>query len=106
MPDFLIPRKHYVAEVIEAQLDSTSDDCPADDSTIQRWFQRFKIMAVQVEGMLRKIWSVVHKMQYPIGCSNTLLESIRRKGAGWLTTVTRIVVTAGLWQPTQFACSP
>jgi hypothetical protein len=102
----LAPRKHYVSEVIEAQLDGTSDDCPADDSTIQRWFQRFKVMAVQVEGMLRKLWSDDHKKQYPLSSSNSLLESIRRKGAGWLTTVTQMVVAAGLWQPTQFACSP
>jgi len=96
----LAPRKHYVSEVIEAQLDGTSDDCPADDSTIRRWFQRFKVMAVQAEGMLRKLWSDDHKKQYPLASSNSLLESIRRKGAGWLTAVTQMVVVAGLWQPT------
>jgi len=106
LPDFLVPRKHYVAEVIESQIDGASDDCPADNSTIQRWLNRFKVIAIQIEGMLRQLWMVEHKMLYPLSSSNSLLESIRKNGANWLTTVAQMIVNTGLWQPTQFACSP
>ena len=34
LPDFMLPHKHYNAEVVE-QADS--ELCPADDSTIRRW---------------------------------------------------------------------
>ena len=37
LPDFMIPKKHYDARVIEDVLSGQSDSCPADDSTIRRW---------------------------------------------------------------------
>ena len=37
LPDFMVPKKHYDARVIEDVLSGQSDSCPADDSTIRRW---------------------------------------------------------------------
>ncbi|WP_442957197.1 DUF6431 domain-containing protein [Petrocella sp. FN5] len=106
LPDFLVPRKHYEVAVIEARLDKTSNDCPADDSTIRRWLVHFCQIKEQLEGMLRKLWSDKHSRHYPFLTSSSLLKTIRRQGCGWLTGVSQMIVNAGLWQPTQFAFSP
>ncbi|MFZ3130164.1 MAG: DUF6431 domain-containing protein [Desulfosporosinus sp.] len=37
LPDFMQPKKHYDARLIEDVLSGHSDSCPADDSTIRRW---------------------------------------------------------------------
>jgi hypothetical protein len=37
LPDFMVPKKHYDARVIEDVLSGQSHSCPADDSTIRRW---------------------------------------------------------------------
>jgi hypothetical protein len=37
LPDFMRPRKHYDGDVIAAAMESSTGDCPADDSTIRRW---------------------------------------------------------------------
>lgn len=37
LPDFMTPKKHYEAKVIQDVVSGQSDSCPADDSTIRRW---------------------------------------------------------------------
>ncbi len=37
LPDFMQPKKHYEAQLINDVLAGRSDFCPADDSTIRRW---------------------------------------------------------------------
>lgn len=37
LPDNLLPYKHYEAAVINAVKRGDSSQCPADDSTINRW---------------------------------------------------------------------
>lgn len=38
LPDFMTPRRHYEADVIEeARAGDPARICPADDSTIRRW---------------------------------------------------------------------
>lgn len=37
LPDFMAPKKHYEARLIEDVMAGRSDSCPADDSTIRRW---------------------------------------------------------------------
>jgi hypothetical protein len=37
LPDFMEPKKHYEAQLIEEVRAGRSDSCPADDSTIRRW---------------------------------------------------------------------
>jgi hypothetical protein len=106
LPDILLPCKHYIAEVIESQIDGTRDDCPADNSTLHRWLKQFRESKCQIEAMLRSMWSRKHKQHFPITASSSLLENHRRRGTGWLTLVSQILVNAGLWQPTRFACCP
>lgn len=37
LPDFMAPKKHYEARLIEDVIAGRLDSCPADDSTIRRW---------------------------------------------------------------------
>lgn len=37
LPDFMQPKKHYEAKLINDTLAKRSNYCPADDSTIRRW---------------------------------------------------------------------
>lgn len=106
LPSFLTPLKHYVTDVIESTLDATRDDCPADNSTMSRWRKSFKWMVPQLEAMLQKLWSDAKGKHYPLITSNSLLETLRRHGTGWLTNVTQSIVNANLWQPTRFAFCP
>jgi len=106
LPDFIQPFKHHSAAVVEAELDITGNDCPADDSTIRLWRKQFTSNLHQIEGSLRSLWSNEHRRYYPLLCADSLLESIKNKGSGWLTSVTQLLVLAGFGVPTQFAFSP
>ena len=37
LPDFMAPKKHYEARVIQDVLSGKTDSCPADNSKIRRW---------------------------------------------------------------------
>ena len=37
LPDFMRPRKHYAAAVIDDVLNGGGEDCPAENVTIWRW---------------------------------------------------------------------
>jgi hypothetical protein len=37
LPDFMRPRKHYAAAIIEAVQEGRGENCPAESSTIWRW---------------------------------------------------------------------
>lgn len=55
IPDFLMPYKHYIAEVIEATLSEDAGNlsvCPADDSTIRRWSKQFQERGARAIGWL------------------------------------------------------
>ena len=61
--DFIMPHKHYNAEVIEKVLATYENgdnvekisDCAADASTMRRWINQFKARAVQAIGQLLSI---------------------------------------------------
>ena len=53
IPSFLMPYKHYKAEVIEkvifeAEEKEVLSDCPADDATMRRWVNQFKERGAQI----------------------------------------------------------
>ncbi len=41
MPGFILPRKHYAAQLIADTVRGDADYCPADDSTIRRWRKNY-----------------------------------------------------------------
>jgi len=106
LPSIIQPFKHYLSEVVEACLDGTRDDCPADDSTIRCWRKQWRNNLVQLEGALKSLWSHKYQRNYPLLAADSLLSIIQKHGSGWLTTVTQMVVAAGYGVPTQFAFCP
>ena len=59
IPSFLMPHKHFSAEVIESALKRSeggpglgSGDCPANDSTIYRWISQFRERGTRAVGWL------------------------------------------------------
>ena len=106
LPAFMQPYKHYGASVVETEIDAIGIHCPADESTIRIWRKQFQVNYHPIEGALRSIWIEIHKKQYGLLQAHSLLANIRNKGSGWLTTVTQILLAAGLGVPTQFAFCP
>jgi len=57
IPSFLMPYKHYKAEVIEkvifeAEEKEVLSDCPADDATMRRWVNQFQERGARAVGWL------------------------------------------------------
>jgi len=88
LPDFLMPHKHYKAEVIEAVIaDSEAGvnlesigDCAADISTMRRWIRQFKVRGEQAVGWLISVLLTVYELH--IGLvklrGRTLLKQLAR----------------------------
>jgi len=106
LPDIIQPFKHYLVAVIEKCLDGADADCPADDSTIRLWHSQWSQNLIQLNGALKALWGTKYKKLYPLMAKDSLLDTIRNKGPGWLTSVTQMTVIAGFGVPTQFAFSP
>jgi len=60
LPDFIMPHKHYMTEVIEAVISESEsgriierfDGCAADVSTMRRWIRQFKTRGAAAVGWL------------------------------------------------------
>ena len=57
IPSFLMPYKHYKADVIEkvifeAEEKEVLSDCPADDATMRRWVNQFQERGARAVGWL------------------------------------------------------
>ena len=106
LPDFMQPKKHYAAAVIEAVIDGARGDCPADNSTISRWKTEFCRLRQYLEGALLSLVTRQDRSNQTLLRKNSLLDELREDGPGWLTCVTRMLVNTGLGLHTQFACCP
>ncbi len=98
IPDFILPYKQYKAEVIESEIDETRQDCPAEDSTRQRWKKWFIQKRNVLESMLRMIYVRTNNKALKLGVS--LLDKIRTKKTGWLTALNQILLEHNLSLPT------
>ena len=102
LPDFLVPRKHYVTEVIENVIDGVSDseDESTDDfpceQTMQRWINWIRFNIPQMDGWLRSVGNRI------LGFGDALLSSteslvgvLRKSGTRWLPVCTRAIYNTG-----------
>ena len=105
IPDFTQPYKHHAASVIQAELDETSDSCPAETSTIKLWKKQLNNNLNRLENILKAEWYKVLKIHYPL-TADSLLTKIRTSEFNWLTSVTQICIKGLHGIPTQFAFSP
>ena len=102
LPDFLVPHKHYAAEIIENVVDdvSTPDDLSTEnypcERTMQRWKDWIRTNKHQIDGYLKSIGSRVSVSGYELLKSgDSLLQKLRDNGAGWLAIVNRAIYNTG-----------
>ena len=93
LPDFLVPHKHYAAEVIEAVIDEEPMACNgADESTVRRWIAWFKRIKAYLNAALAAIAAAFEKIRLS---ALEPLDTLREAGAGWLTGTIRRYVNSG-----------
>ena len=72
IPDFIMPYKHYKTAVIEAAIRASEEgclglsSCPADESTVRRWANQFKVRGALAVGWLLSILFVVYERHISI----------------------------------------
>ncbi|SMC61134.1 DUF6431 domain-containing protein [Papillibacter cinnamivorans] len=107
LPDFIVPFKHYVCDVIEAAIEAIVSDISADDCTIQRWRHWFRRSQVHFWGVLCAAAATVGKPPpQPPDRSGSLLRSIQghlQVTRNWLHRLVRITVNSQNWVCTEFA---
>lgn len=106
LPDFMQPYKHYEADAIQAEIDGSQENPLADDNTLKRWRNEFRLLRDQVEGALRALWSIHYGVHYPLLKQDSLLESLRKNVPRWLRLVNKALINRELPIHTQFAFCP
>jgi len=102
LPNILVPRKHYKAEVIENIVDEavTTDDDIAEDfpceATICRWKDWVRRNHTFIDGMLNALGISINGEGLMQG---SLLEKLRGYGSGWLSFCLRPIYNSGGFVP-------
>lgn len=102
----MLPHKHYSVDAIQTVLDGAKPDCPAEESTMNRWKASFRKMKSRIEAMLIALWIWEHSKPYPLFSAGSLLDAIKSTDGCWLKSVTYRLVNSGYIQHTQFAFCP
>ena len=106
LPDFMQPNKHYEAAAIASVINERSDDCPAENSTLNRWRKWFRNIKDQMSSGLNSLLERFIQHKTSLLSSVSLLDKFIMGDFKWLTSATRLLINTGLWQHTQFACTP
>lgn len=107
LPDFVQPFKHYESKVIQKVIDGDTFDCPAEDSTMNRWLNEYKNASDQVNGALTSLWMKLRNMHRELLSGRSLLNQIRQIHTdNWYSFVSTLLVNAGYGTYTQFASGP
>ena len=93
LPDFLVPHKHYAAEVIETVIDEKPMACHgADETTVRRWIAWFKRVKGHLNSVLASIPAAFEKMRLS---ALEPLDALRETGTGWFPGAIRRYVNFG-----------
>ena len=102
LPDFLVPYKHYTAEIISGVLDNviSADDLDAEDypceQTMKRWQRWFNGNQNNIEGNMRSIgYRLLGLGEDLLSARISLLTHLRKSSEVWLETILRIIYNAG-----------
>ncbi|MBC3805692.1 hypothetical protein GH808_14890 [Acetobacterium fimetarium] len=102
LPDFLVPYKHYAAEIISGVLDNviSADDLDAEDypceQTMKRWQRWFNGNQNNIEGNMRSIgYRLLGLGEDLLSARISLLTHLRKSSEVWLETILRIIYNAG-----------
>jgi len=97
------PYKHYEGDAVQAEIDGSTENPIADESTLRRWRAEFQQQRAQMEGVLRALWSKRYGIHYPLLWQDSLLQSLRNHDPRWLRLVHKALINRELPAHTQFA---
>lgn len=108
LPDFIVPYKHYSAEVVENILqepEETADFCsPCENSTVRRTIRWFSLLLSYLEAAVRSLIELNRHNSTLINELSSLLPlQPKRLPAGWLKRLVRTLVNSGRWLQTRLA---
>jgi uncharacterized protein YbaR (Trm112 family) len=108
LPDFMLPYKHYDAEMVQDTIDEKEENyCAADDSTIRRWKTSFKFAKARISALLIAMWMKTSVNSAPLFKAEDALCDVKEmRPCDWLTFVIRMLVNGGYRICTQFAFCP
>ncbi|MBR3243846.1 MAG: hypothetical protein IKF90_14315 [Parasporobacterium sp.] len=102
IPAFMVPYKHYSAEVISGVIDGvvTADDEDSENHpsewTMRRWHHWFMANESAIDGTLRSVgFRTLGFSEKLLKSGDSLLVKIRASLADWLETVLQIVYNSG-----------
>jgi hypothetical protein len=102
LPDFLVPHKHYAAQIISGVLDQviSTDDLDAEDypceQTMKRWHRWFNGNQNNIEGNLRSIgYRLLGLGEDLLSARISLLTHLRKSSEVWLETILRMIYNSG-----------
>ena len=102
LPDFLVPYKHYAAEIISGVLDNviSADDLDAEDypceQTMKRWHRWFNGNQNNIEGNMRSIgYRLLGLGEDLLSARISLLTHLRKTSEVWLETILRMIYNTG-----------
>ena len=102
LPDFLVPYKHYTAEVISGVLDgqiTPYDEDSADypcEMTMHRWHHWLMKNTLRIDGYLRSVGHRLPGFSEELLMSGVpLLEMLRSSLYNWLETILRFIYDSG-----------
>lgn len=108
LPDFIVPYKHYSAEVIENILKEAKKTAdfysPCENSTVRRTIQWFSLLLSYLEAAVQSLIEMNRHNSILVNELSSLLP-LKPKSlpAGWLPRLVRALVNSGRWLQTRLA---
>ena len=105
LPDCLVPRKHYDAEVISGVIEGavSQDDLDSEDHpcamTMRRWIKWYLDNQTNIEGLLRQAFRKAGKA-VAVSPEGSVFSFIREQTHFWLEIIVRIIYNSGEVIPT------
>lgn len=109
LPEGVVPFKRYAALVIEGVVEGSGDSCtPAEESTMTRWKQWFRVWIDYFIGTVMMIQRTYLKSSVAMkpDCPMSKLERLRMLLGSkdiWLKKLVRMLVNFNFWPQTRFA---
>ena len=102
LPDFLVPYKHYITEIISGVLDNIvtpvdqdSEDYPCEE-TMKRWHYWFRSNQDNIEGYMKSIgYRILGLGEDLLNSKISLLTHLRNSSEIWLETTLRMIYNSG-----------
>ena len=104
LPDIMVPRKRYEAQVIEEAISKQDSAAPCEESTLRRWKRWFALLLEYFKRILEmmKCFDAQSK-KFQERLEEILFTDPQSLTAGWLKDLVRIGVNNNRWPQTRTA---